>query len=241
LCRRLSLPWPVIFWPELETADQFSAQDPHFLQAIRSHRLVIMAGWIPIEKMTVPNPPAIRTFFTPKEELRRQTQNTAIQAKGAADILVGVHFRWGDFRRYGNGCFYFTPEVYLRVMKRCVELFPGQRVAFLAVSDEPTLLAKALDSFAPLPVTIGPGSALGDLYSLAECDYIICPASTFSLWAAFYGKKPCWCLKSPNALPDLSDFVVPENSFEGLHPEVSYEPVTEAVAPTPESQDLAAG
>jgi hypothetical protein len=29
-----------------------------------------------------------------------------------------------------------------------------------------------------------------DLYSLARCDYVFGPPSTYSQWASFYGNKP---------------------------------------------------
>jgi Glycosyl transferase family 11 len=217
-CRYISLPKPAIFWPTVATADQVSADNPDFQRVLRSHRLIILTGWISVEKMVVPNPQIIRTFFTPVKAIRQLSQETAQRAKEGADILVGIHIRWGDFSLYRNGAYYFSVEVYLRVMKKCLELFPEKRVAFLLVSDEPRRLAESLESFAPLKVALGPGSALGDLYTLAECDYIICPASTFSLWSAFYGKKPCWCLRNSTVLPELGDFYVPDTRFEGLHP-----------------------
>ena len=38
--------------------------------------------------------------------------------------------------------------------------------------------------------TPGPGTEIGDLYSLAACDYIIGPPSTYTQWASFYGQVP---------------------------------------------------
>jgi len=60
---------------------------------------------------------------------------------------------------------------------------------------------------------------MGVLYGLAECDYIVCLASSFSLWAAFQGRKPVWCMSDENRRLELKDFVIHDHNFEGMHPE----------------------
>jgi hypothetical protein len=217
-CSSLGLPLPKIIWATQRETRQLSADNAAFVQMLRSRHLIVMRGWISIETMKVSDPEGIRAFFTPTREIRLQCEETVRRAREGANVLVGIHCRWRDYREYANGRYYYSEEVYARMMKRCAELFPGKRVAFLVVSDEPGRLANSMGSFAPMQVTPGPGSVMGDLYSLAECDYIVCPASSFSLWAAFYGKKPCWCLKDPEAHPKLEDFVTPDGTFEGLHP-----------------------
>jgi hypothetical protein len=45
------------------------------------------------------------------------------------------------------------------------------------------------------------GSAVEDLYSLARCDYLLGPPSTFSLWASFYGNVPLHQMASAGLAP----------------------------------------
>lgn len=45
-----------------------------------------------------------------------------------------------------------------------------------------------------------------DMYSLAECDYIIGPPSTYTMWASFYGEVPLYMVDNPSLKPVLSDF-----------------------------------
>src|SRR5579864_7047234 len=82
--------------------------------------------------------------------------------------------------------------------------------AFLICSDERQEAA----TFAPFPVTVGQGTLLGDLFSLAGCDYVVGPPSTYSLWAAFYGRKPLYHMIEPEPPRDLSSFMVPEGRFD---------------------------
>ena len=219
LWEKYNLPGIKIVRAEVDETEKITVENPEFVRMLRSHRLVVMTGWPAIEKIVVPNPETVRSFFTPRKEIARECRDLALRARGDADILIGVHFRWGDYIIYGNGCFYFSTEAYLRVMRRCIELFPGKHVAFLAISNEPDILTRTPDLFAPMKVTLGPNTLIGDVYGLAECDYIVCPASSFSLWAAFHGRKPVWCMSDENARFELKDFVVHDHTFEGMHPE----------------------
>jgi hypothetical protein len=62
--------------------------------------------------------------------------------------------------------------------------------------------------FPGLPVAIGTTPAVVDLYSLAGCDYILGPPSTFSQWASFYGNKPMLHLSGGDQKIELEKFQV---------------------------------
>jgi hypothetical protein len=57
-------------------------------------------------------------------------------------------------------------------------------------------------------VGFGAGSPVGDLYALAQCDYIFGPVSTFSQWASFYGNKPLLHLENHEAQVEREQFRV---------------------------------
>jgi Glycosyl transferase family 11 len=217
--QKYPVPGVKIVRAKVDETDQVSVRNEEFLQMLRAHKLVIMTGWPAIDELYLPHPETVRSFFTPNPEITAECREIARKAKGDADILIGIHFRWGDYSHYGNGCFYYSIDVYLRVMKHCAALFPGQRVAFLCMSNEPDILKHTMELFTPLQVTLGPNTLIGDIVGLSECDYIISPASSFSLWAAFLGRKPVWCMADEHALPELKDFVIHEQAFEGMHPE----------------------
>jgi hypothetical protein len=89
-------------------------------------------------------------------------------------------------------------------MRDLADQFPGERVSFLVCSDEP----RRQDEFPGLSVGFGPGSPMGDLYSLAKCDYILGPSSSYSQWASFYGNKPLYQFRDSNDHPEPSKFRV---------------------------------
>ena len=36
----------------------------------------------------------------------------------------------------------------------------------------------------------GSGHLVEDIYALAECDYVVGPPSSYTMWASFYGDQP---------------------------------------------------
>ncbi|HAX17707.1 MAG TPA: hypothetical protein DCY00_03825 [Actinobacteria bacterium] len=55
-----------------------------------------------------------------------------------------------------------------------------------------------------------------DLYSLALCDYIFGPPSTFSMWASFYGEVPLRFITNPDTDLSLDKFkkIIYQNYYE---------------------------
>jgi hypothetical protein len=52
----------------------------------------------------------------------------------------------------------------------------------------------------------GPKDPIEAMYSLAGCDWIIGPDSSFNRWSAFYGKVPRYEIQNPYAEFSLTDF-----------------------------------
>jgi hypothetical protein len=219
ISREIPLPSVALVLATTQDPEQVSVRNEEFVQRLRDNRLVVMSGWTAIEKMFFPHPEEMRSFFTPRREIVDACRAVASQARGKADVLIGMHFRWSDYKTYAAGSFYFSAATYARVMRHCAALFPGKETAFLAISDDRQAAQELLEASAPLRAILGPGTVIGDLYSLAECDYIVCPSSSFSLWAAFCGRKPVWCMRDDKTLPALEDFKIYEHSFAGMHPE----------------------
>jgi hypothetical protein len=193
-------------------ARAFSPDNPQFVAEIKKRFLTIIEGWADPSQMrfSPDTSEAIRTTFVPDAAVTEIAHATVSRAREGADVLIGVHIRQKDYRTYLQGFFYYQPEHYRRILEKMTAMFPGRRVAFLICSDE----EQKAESFAPFQVTLGPGTVLEDLYSLAGCDYLIGPPSTFSLWAAFYAGKPLYHMIEPQPPADLSSFVIPDGHFE---------------------------
>jgi hypothetical protein len=132
----------------------------------------------------------VRAYFRPIEEYEYASSQAVAPLRKNAEVVVGVHVRQEDYRRWRKGSCFFTMPQYASWMSELADQFPGQKVSFLVCSDEP----RRPEEFPGLTVGFGPGSAMGDLYALAKCDYILGPLSSYSQWASFYGNKPLYQL-----------------------------------------------
>lgn len=128
----------------------------------------------------------IRDFFTPIKEIECKVEEFISDIRNNHDITIGVHIRHGDYEQFCDGLFYYTTEEYCLVMRQVLALFPEKKVAFLICSN----VSHDSNAFNNLPFYAGLGHYAEDLYTLASCDYIIGPPSTFSQWASFYGQVP---------------------------------------------------
>jgi hypothetical protein len=195
-----------------QNAADHSPDNSTFLAAVKRRPFTFIEGWPDLSRISFPaaSADAIRATFEPEAQVAQIVQETVRLAKGGADVLVGLHMRLGDYKSYRHGIFYYQLQDYRLTLERITALFPGRRVAFLICSNE----HQKAETFVPFQVTIGPGTLLGDLYSLASCDYLVGPPSTYSLWAAFYGSRPLYHMVEPEPPTDLSAFMIPDGHFE---------------------------
>jgi len=168
-------------------------------------RIVFVHGWwIQAPESVRRHAPLIRGYFRPVDVYELASRRAVEQLRQKADVVVGVHVRLGDNWKWKGGKFYFPVSRYGVWMRELAGQFPGRKVAFLVCSDEPRTEAE----FPGLSVRLGPGSAVGDLYALAKCDYIMGPPSTYTQWASFYGDRPMLCLESEEQQVALDRFQV---------------------------------
>lgn len=153
----------------------------------------------------------IREFFTPRPDLLLMQADVLRRARENADIVVGVHMRRGDYREFAGGKYFFSQEEYSSKLTELTKSSTGRRITFVICSNEPVLE----ETFAGLQIVKGPGHLVADMYSLAACDYVLGPPSTFTLWASFYGRTPLYQIRSLNDPINLTNFKI-------LPPEILY-------------------
>jgi hypothetical protein len=195
-----------------ENTPEISPMNPAFIARLKRRPLTFIRiiDYFDPSKLVLPDIPDIRQRFEPDPEVSATVREAVRRAKGEADVLVGVHVRLGDYDILRGGRYLYSLDVFQSAIGRMVELFPGRRVAIMACSDQ-----KLTDEFLARHGAVrGPGTVLGDLYALAECDYILGPPSTFSLWAAYYGRKPIHQMSRPQPPESLGQFMVPDGHFE---------------------------
>ncbi len=174
------------------------------MQAALSAGLTVLIGWrFRDEAALKKHRPLILDFFKPRAEHQVRIDACVRAIRARCDVLVGVHIRRTDYAAWQGGAYYFGIDRYCQWMNQIRGQLPG-RVSFLVSSDEP------IDetSLPGLDIQKAPGHPLQDLYSLAQCDYIIGPTSTYSAWASFYGSKPLWHIFDADASLQLNDFTI---------------------------------
>jgi len=139
---------------------------------------------------------AIRAHLRPNAAIREKVASFLAPLRERHRHLVGIHIRRGDYRVYHDGRWYFEDEVYRAVMEAFARLL-GPETGFVVASNHPV----QSESFAPLAVTRAPGHLMLDMFSLAGCDYIAGPPSTFSGCASFFGAKPIFWMTDATARP----------------------------------------
>lgn len=195
-----------------QNSEQCSPGNANFMAKIKRRRLTFIrvAGYFDLSKIVLPETETIRAKFAPDPEITRMARAHATAARRGADVLIGIHIRRRDYDMHLNGKHFYPVKFYREAMDQMVRILPGKKTAFLICSDE----ALPMDLFSPLQVMMGPGTVLGDLYGLAECDYLLGPPSTYSLWAAFYGRKPIFQMFRKEVPSHLEQFMVPDGHFE---------------------------
>ena len=116
---------------------------------------------------------------------------------------VGVHIRRGDYRGFADGRYYYDDNTYRHIIQRMTELLKGE-VKFIVFSNE----GIDPDAFAACAahVEISHNAWYVDQEWMKNCDFLIGPPSTFTLWASYCGKVPCYHVATPNASFSLGDF-----------------------------------
>lgn len=151
----------------------------------------------------------LRNFEALKEhgdEIRKifsAQKNKCVESIKLADKkkLVGVHVRRTDYRIWNNGKYYYGNDVYERVINEMRQQLGEAR--FIVFTDEPDTLNHNL---AALNAQLS--SAELDQSLMSECDYLIGPPSTFTLWASFMGKVPLLHVLDAKQKIQLCDFVM---------------------------------
>ena len=148
----------------------------------------------------------LHTIFQPKLIIQNRYKNY-LNDERQNSILIGVHFRRGDYLNFCGGAYYFSIDFFEQIIyqlnSELVKL--NKKVVFLLCSNEDTNIEIADIKIIRMP---NGANMIDDLYGLSECDYILGPPSTFSMWASFYGRVPLFIMRNAVVFPSISDFKV---------------------------------
>ena len=146
----------------------------------------------------------IRSFLAPLNCYQEKAIQFVTQIKLQTDVLVGVHLRQTDYQEFVGGRFFYSLNQYLMKMLEIRRLHHPRSCTFLICSDVSWQEGLKQD----LKCFSGPRTVIGDLIALSKCDLILGPPSTFSGWAAWYGKVPIHFLENPTISLALDSFEI---------------------------------
>ena len=175
-----------------------------FGKLLNSEKLILPMGWKFYDHESLRlHREEISRYFTPIEPVVIESGRVMDRARRMGDFVIGVHIRQEDYRFWKGGIHYYETFSYVKWMRQCLEIFANRSPAFMVCSSNP-LEEKLLEG---LNVIKGPGSVAGDIHALSQCDAIMGPPSTFSMWASYYGKTPLCMLQSVEQQVKPEDFL----------------------------------
>jgi hypothetical protein len=143
-------------------------------------------------------------YFSPAIEFKTNVDSLITDLRNQYDFLIGVHIRYGDYKTYKNGAYYYSLLEYAANMKKCKALFPSLHVGFIIVSNENIDAAY----FEDLPCHYSQSKSMAeDLYCLSQVDYLMGPPSTFSAWASLSKNTPIYFIEDAMKDFSLADFI----------------------------------
>ena len=171
-------------------------------QQLANYNLVFLSGWflrVPLEKH--------RDRLKEKFALRKKYYsknlfvNNVKTLKEEGFILVGVHIRRGDYRNYEDGKYFYDLSLYLEKVEELRDLLKKEKVKFILFSNE-----SIPDHPKTEDILISQEEWFIDHYLMSNCDYLLGPPSTFTIWASFMGGAKLCLLHDPNRPILLTDF-----------------------------------
>ncbi len=180
--RRLA---PILF--SLDAPDDIEVREdfPALQQIAGDPRMVVINAWnLHLPSLVGRHAENLRSYFRLAPAWQRQLDEWQSAAPWPVKML-GVHIRRAGLNYDPGEPYYRADDFYLSHMREMAALL-GPGTGFLICSDGPVNLA----NFAGLPVRLGPGHRILDLYALSRCDWIFGPYSTYSAWASWVGQVP---------------------------------------------------
>lgn len=195
----------VLRLPENQPENQeYDLSSPEFLELVTQKKVLLVKGWLFRDNANlIKHGDKIRDYFTPIASHRSPVNSLICTARQSCQVLIGIHIRQGDYADFMGGKYFYTVAQYIQLMEKVEALFPNQQVAFLICSN----VQQNPEDFSSFNVTFATHHLVEDLYSLAQCDYMMGTVSTYTLWASFYGKVQLYMIQDLDRSPSIADFL----------------------------------
>ncbi len=166
-------------------------RDTAELLAHAGKKLVLVGGRgyrdVPLESKWRPE---ISRKFSVNEKILQSTlvHQRQIQWKKSGHEIVGVHVRRGDYAEWRQGRHFYSDDVYLEHVERIGATSDARFVIFPS-HDHPFSDSEE--------IVVSTNDWSYDHWLMANCDYLIGPPSTFTMWASYLGDIKYYRIKNP--------------------------------------------
>jgi hypothetical protein len=166
------------------------------------------------KKYFIANHSFVQSLIQPEKKIRISAAEKIASLRQKHTIIVAVHIRRGDYKNFLNGKYYFEDAVYHRYMLQLNVLFGGNNILFYIFSNEQI----QTENYEGINLHFDRSqTAAGDMWSMANCDYIIGPVSTFSMWASFWKQTPLYFIENAGYTITKQNFkpIIAQDIFSG--------------------------
>ena len=179
--------------------------DPVFLEKVKNTRFLYLQGWqYRGSELLARHAKEIRKYFIPIKEYRENVANLMNGIRKQGEVVIGMHLRQGDFKGFLEGKYFYESIEYVKIMEKVLKLFPTKKIHFLICSN----VEQDAAIFEKFDWTPGTGQFIEDMYSFVECDYLLGPPSTYTMWASFCGEVPLLQIENKEMPITLEQFKI---------------------------------
>lgn len=188
---------------EWDKSIEITSED--FIKRLNNTKFFFLMGWDFRYKLDMrKHHDKIKKYFEPLDVYQANVSALIKEQRLVAELLIGVHIRQGDYKTFEGGKYFYETPKYVNMMAECLGLFEGKKIKFIVCSNE----KQPKNLFQNLDFCTGTNHPVEDMYTLAQCDYILGPPSTFTMWASFYGNTPIYFIENPDKKIQRDDFKV---------------------------------
>lgn len=128
---------------------------------------------------------------------------------------IAVHIRRGDYADFRGGKFLFDNEFYCQKTKELLSLWNIEKANIIIFTNDSKIDKNFFyQSFEN--VCFSNEEWFIDQQLMSNCDFIIGPPSTFTMWASYIGNTPVYHIWQPNKRLLKKDFFV----YTSFHPDI---------------------
>lgn len=206
-CRRANIHTRLVSNVYLDNNEHLDLDAPHALKKFSS-AICFVQGWKYVgNNLMKKYKEELKEIFKPSDEYLQVIKSYFQNPVFSSDVLViGLHVRRGDYARFEGGKYFYDVKTYQSLMDKTAALFDKKKIVFVICSNEKRIQEQFRENNYVL--LAGPGTEITDLYTLAQCNYLIGPPSTYTMWASYYSDIPLCMVKDPEMEISVSQFKV---------------------------------